>query len=402
MADLKQYINLEPDGKDKRLGRTVQVKTKISVKKARTVHLWLKPEGGNLDPAKLNGGGQAGIGGPGDVRAPSITADDGSLSFQLVLSVQGGDKFSVEVSRDRAGKKKKPHGDKYEVWRKLYFQLSRMKATYSFSEGSLIGEYQKHFIELEKTSTELVPHKDNLETPELPTYQHHFKKVKSPFEAHVVLIDRQCDSKANRVRTGQNQYIEVYPLPRGSQPWPFADWVIHARWRPAGGAWQPGGVVTRVLHGGVHHLRVDLSALPTDPTKAAVEIDVSARTLVGEYTGDATYPPHVFIAIGKPRSEDSKCKTVAHEIGHGIGMVPRRGHALQYDNANGGIGSHCRHGANPNVPSKAQGGAFTGQYSSGTCVMYAFSSDHYQYCPTCIEFVKKALLFKSDMQGRGW
>jgi hypothetical protein len=129
---------------------------------------------------------------------------------------------------------------------------------------------------------------------------------------------------------------------------------------------------------------------------------VKYRILRGEYTGDATYPPHVFIAIGKPRSEDSKCKTVAHEIGHGIGMVPRSGHSLQYDNANGGSGSHCRSGASPNQPSKAQGGAFTGTYSNGTCVMYAFSSEHYQFCATCIEFVKKAMLFKSDMQGRGW
>jgi hypothetical protein len=278
-----------------------------------------------------------------------------------------------------------------------------MKASYALQEGTIAGEYSNHFIELEKTSAVAVPHKENLETSELPTYRTHFAGAKRPFEAHVVLIDRQCDSRHRQVIGRMNVMAKNYPLPTGTRDWPFSDWLVHAKWRVTGQPWQGGAAVTRGVNAaGRPELRVDLSGLPADPTKTPVDIDVRVKILKGEYTGDATYPPHVFIAVGKPRPADSISKTVAHEIGHGIGMVPTSGHTLQYDDRNGGMGSHCRDGASPNLPSKAQGGPFAGQYTNGTCVMYAARSEHYQFCATCKKFVRKARLFKSDMQGRGW
>jgi hypothetical protein len=199
-----------------------------------------------------------------------------------------------------------------------------------------------------------------------------------------------------------NVRTRIYPRPAGTEGWPFADWLVYAKWKTAGQPWQAGVAVTKVAAAGGPALRVDLSGIPADPTKTPIDVDVRVKTLKGEYTGDATYPPHVFIAVGKPRSADSICKTVAHEIGHGIGMVPTGGHTLQYDDRNGGMGSHCRDGASPNLPSKAQAGAFAGKYTNGTCVMYAYSSNHYRFCDTCKKFVRKARLFKSDMQTRGW
>jgi hypothetical protein len=184
--------------------------------------------------------------------------------------------------------------------------------------------------------------------------------------------------------------------------WPFADWIVKARSRAAGGPWGSSVSLTRSVSGGRNGVLVDVSAMGVNPATTAVEVDLEWKTLQGSYTGDATYKPNVFIAVGVPRSKQSKSKTVAHEIGHGIGMVPTVGHALQYDNANGGMGSHCRHGAKQSDKSKAQGGTFTGTYTDGTCVMYAFSSEHYKFCPTCVEHVRSAQMFKRDMKARGW
>jgi len=399
MATIKQYINLVPDRKDPRLGRICRHTTKISVKKARRVHLLLVEGPKNLK--KLPGTRRGGIAAPGQKHVGLKTTDDGTVKFDLVMSTHGGDKFSVKVARDRAGKKKVDASDTYEVWRRLYYQLTRMKSSYSFPFAKIKSEYEKHFVELEETSTVSCPHKENLETPQLKGYRSHFKKKKVPFECHIVLIDRQCDSETHTVRHSVGRTKTFFR--DDEDDWPFSDWLVNAGSRTSGGSWTSGAIaVTRHTHGGHRGILVDVSGAGVNPAVSPVDVDIEYKILKGEYTGDATYKPHIFIAVGKPRSDESKSKTVAHEIGHGLGMVPITGHNLQYDNANGGMGSHCRYKASPNKKSKARGGTFTGVYSDGECVMFAYSSEHYQFCPTCKDFVRKAHLFASDMRSRGW
>ncbi len=396
MAEIKQYINLEPDSSDKTLGRTKKVKVTLENDAAAIVYLFLSPDDENKDPVQLKSINRAGISASGIEKTMTITGADKTIEFDLVLSNYGGDKFKVKASLDSQGEKDiKEISDTFVVWKKLFYQLSCMKASFNFALTKVTDEYKKHFIELEETASVIVPHKENLETDELETYRGHFKKKKTPFEMHVVLIDRQCDSTVkyfNHTMTA-NKNILLYV----QDAWPFADWLIEAKSSVSGADYISGNIIVTQVAGGIE---IDVTSLGVDARK--VEVDIEIKTLKGEYTGDASFPPHVFIAVGKARSDESKSKTVAHEIGHGIGMVPSSGHTLHYENRNGGMGNHCRYGADQNDVSAAQGGTFSGTYTGGTCVMFAYSSEHYTYCATCKEFVREAKLYKDSMETRKW
>ena len=396
MPEIKQYINLEADANEPSLGRIKKVTVKMENKIATPVFIFLESDNGNKDSSKLKVENRAGIDASNIEKTMTISGIDSSISFDLVLSNYGGDKFKVKASTDAEGKKDvKEITDTYVVWKKLFYQLSSMKESFKFSLNKVINEYKNHYIEFQETSSVPVPHTENLETPELKSYRTHFQKKKTPYEMHIVLIDRQCDSSAMYFYHTMTANKNVLPYPQNS--WPFADWLVEAKYSISGANFISGGIAVTQVAGGIE---VDVTSLGVDPK--AVEVDIEIKTLKGEYTGDASFPPHVFIAVGKARSDESKSKTVAHEIGHGIGMVPSVGHALHYENANGGQGNHCRHGADQNEVSAAQGGAFKGTYTNGTCVMFAFSSEHYTYCDTCKEFVREANLYKDSMKGRKW
>lgn len=399
---IKNYVNMEPASATPAFGRRVECKAKINVSKRVMVYIILVPDPKNRDPKKIKLENRAGIDAPGRAMLAKMTESDGTVTFDLFLSIYANDKFSVKVVKEKKGHKgAKETGVTHEVWKKLYYQTSKMKASFDFPFSLVLGEYKKHNIELEATATKIVPHKENLETRELGAYRAHFKKTKTPFEAHIVLIDRQCDSKRSVTVancTTQKKFVEI---PQDEKDWPFQDWIVNALATDVVGKTAT-PTLTRTTRNKKRGIEIDLGGSGLDLTTAPVTVGIEYKTLAGEYTGDASFPPTVFIAVGKPRSDASKSKTVAHEIGHAVGMVPTRGHDLQYSNDNGGMGSHCRHGADQNEISKAQGGTFAGQYTNGTCVMYAYSSEHYTFCDTCKEFVREADLTKDKMKSRGW
>lgn len=398
MPEIKQYVNLEADSSDTSRGRKKNLKIQMENKIATPVFIFLESDPGNKDKSKLKMENRAGIDASNIEKTMTISGIDSSINFELVLSNYGGDKFKVKASTDPQGKTDvKEITDTYVVWKKLYYQLSSMKPSYNFSLSNVTDEYKKHYIELEETNSIIVPHKENLETADLKTYRQYFKKQQSPLEVHIALIDRQCDSEIKRFK--QKIALTKELIPYSEDAWPFSDFLVTALCKIGNETYKPGGIkVTQVANG----IEVSITDPIIDPSKVDVYIDVSIKVLQGEYTGDASYPPHVFIAVGKPRSDSSKSKTVAHEIGHGIGMVPKTGHSLHYENQNGGMGDHCRYGADQNENSAAQGGTFKGTYTNGTCVMFAFSSEHYKFCETCKEFVRESLLYRDNMKARKW
>ena len=400
MADKIQYINMEPSDDNIDFGRNVKFKVKLNVKKSILVYLFVEPDKSNKDLSKLKRSDRPGINSVGLAKTSMMTEENGELEFELCLSNYGGDKFTVKAALDKSGTKgKKLSSTNYEVWKKLYYQTSKMKPSFGFPFNMVVDEYKKHNIELEETSTVNIPHKENLETAELEAYKTHFKKAKTPYEAHIVLIDRQCDSNTinlNGRLTKQETFLE-----QNNDDWPFSDWLIKADATDQNGKAGAASIVRKTV-GGKKGIEISLSGTGLDAVKNNVSINASYKTLKGEYTGDATFKPNVFIAVGSPRSDASKSKTVAHEIGHGVGMVPTSGHDLQYSNENGGSGSHCRHEASPDKKSKAQGGTFSGTYTNGKCVMFAYSSEHYKFCNTCKEFVKESDLSEDAMKARDW
>lgn len=398
---IKNYVNMEPASSTPAFGRKIECKVKVNVKKSVMVYVILVPDPKNKDPKKLKLENRAGIDSPGRSMLPTMTEHDGTVTFDLFLSIYANDKFSVKVAKEKKGHKAvKETGVTHEVWKKLYYQTSKMKASFDFPFDLVLGEYKKYNIELEATNTETVPHKENLETDELEAYRAYFKKTKTPFEAHVVLIDRQCDSRKRLLLVDVNNG-KTFVERNNDVAWPFQDWIINALATDSGGNTAT-PTLTKTVHNGKKGIEIDLGGSGLDFRASPVSVGIEYKTLAGEYTGDASFPPNVFIAVGKPRSDASKSKTVAHEIGHAVGMVPTSGHALQYSDANGGMGSHCRHGADQNEKSKAQGGIFKDEYTNGTCVMYHASSEHYTFCDTCKEFVREADLTKDKMKNRGW
>ncbi|GEM_PF-4830515 len=391
-APTKWMVNLNASAPDK-YGREIEVAAHITPAQAGvTIKFEIEEDAGNYDKTKLSSGDRGSV-----VTASADTDSAGIAKSKLKLSLAGLDKFRVVANID--GFTDKRESGWHQVWRKLYYQQTRMKTTYSFPFTNVEGEYAKFGLELASSGAVVEgTHRQNLETKDLKAYATTWHKTrKPPFEAHILLIDRQCDSKLEALAADQTVVSKQYTFT--TTVWPFSDWKVEAKWRKKGTTlWADIPAVTKAGS----KVTVDLSTTGVDPTADTVEIDLEVKLLKGEYTGDATYKPHMFIATGTPRSAASKSKTVNHEIGHGIGMVPTSGHDKQYANANGGLGSHCRSGATPDKKSLAQGGTFTGEFETGTCVMFASSSSHYSFCSVCKPHVSTAKVAEADMKARKW
>lgn len=94
----------------------------------------------------------------------------------------------------------------------------------------------------------------------------------------------------------------------------------------------------------------------------------------------------------KPVDERDQNKTIIHELGHKIGMVPdgRRTNldkpSTWYDDAKGHFGNHCFNGLSPNLP------RYDGDVddSKVKCVMFGAMTDKSAFCANCAPIVCKA------------
>ena len=178
MADIKQYVNLDPtksgqlDGLDKaRAGKTVLLAATVSPKKP-----------GIPIAFEITHGAQN-LARPGHTeRRVATTMDDGKATLSYELSEHGGDEFTVKASLALGPKNGAAlSSDKYIVWRRLYYQMSRFKAgtpgkgqpdgsvpevaAYDISPVEAELAARQHNIELvNKTSTALITRYANVMT----------------------------------------------------------------------------------------------------------------------------------------------------------------------------------------------------------------------------------------------
>jgi hypothetical protein len=95
--------------------------------------------------------------------------------------------------------------------------------------------------------------------------------------------------------------------------------------------------------------------------------------------------------------------TVIHELGHGLGMVPRK--IQEYNEYNGnpiksGLKKNPTHYENGGGHCSTAAGGSSPNYTDGTCVMFHYGHDKrtLQFCGTCAPILKRLNLNREDMK----
>jgi len=328
-----------------------------------------------------------------------MRGDDGTSDcealIELDLGLTGGDDVTVHLGNSEACNHTKI---KVTNWRRLYYQVTRMKNSYPDPVASFAPEYKRHFIEWKKSRAPVKgPHKSVMEISPMRKYgPRHWKKTNGPQEAHIVLCDQLKMSKSDSITTLMTTMKKEFT--RAKNIWPHAGWLKDATYVEVPGL-SVKDLKPMVTKNG-KKIIVDFTGTGFDPSKTPVFISIKFKLLRATLGGEGGDPPHFYIATALAKGT-KKSMILVHEIGHGLRMVPSSGHNMHYENANGGFGDHCRTGADENQVSKAQGGTFSGTYTNGKCVMFAFTSNNTRFCGTCAPFIKKAKIQKKDMQ-REW
>lgn len=184
------------------------------------------------------------------------------------------------------------------------------------------------------------------------------------------------------------------------------DWLVHARYihTDASGAERsipiPRHLITpiRESNGSVWSVSVDLTRL--SPTPLTGILNIQFNTVAASYAGLAiTGTNLLFVSTLDPYEPNSQAyltETLAHEMGHLLGMVPSGpdwpGLRTQDDSADDSkldppphfyynAGGHCYYG----LPDQ------NGEYNEeiGQCVMYGITCANIHFCPSCSKAVRK-------------
>ncbi|MEN4921547.1 type IV secretion protein Rhs [Achromobacter spanius] len=184
------------------------------------------------------------------------------------------------------------------------------------------------------------------------------------------------------------------------------DWLVHARYiyTDASGAERsipiPRHLMTPVREssGAVFSVTVDLTQISSTPLRGVLNIQFN--TVAASYAGLAiTGTNLLFVSTLDPYEPNSQAyltETLAHEMGHLLGMVPSgpdwpglRNEDPSADDSKldppqhfyYNMGGHCYFG----LPNQ------NGQYSDeiGQCVMYGITCANIHFCPSCSKAVRK-------------
>lgn len=184
------------------------------------------------------------------------------------------------------------------------------------------------------------------------------------------------------------------------------DWLVHARYihTDASGAERsipiPRHLITpiRESNGSVWSVSVDLTRV--SPTPLTGILNIQFNTVAASYAGLAiTGTNLLFVSTLDPYEPNSQAyltETLAHEMGHLLGMVPSGpdwpGLRTQDESADDSkldppphfyynAGGHCYYG----LPDQ------NGEYSDeiGQCVMYGITCANIHFCPSCSKAVRK-------------
>jgi hypothetical protein len=417
MAIIKQYVNLDPskpeqlDGLDKaRAGTSVVFEATIEPKATGIAVLFEVTHGArNVTRASEI------------TKKVKTTTDDGKARLDYVLTSHGGDEFTVKASLSEGDNKGQQIGeDTYIVWRRLYYQMSRFKAgtpgagqaADSMSEvpaydiTAVKGELaaREHNIELvDKTTKALIDRYANVLTDEDDDRDYKksgldgYDDSLAPVVLRVVLVNQIADpaeSVITRSDLENTASVEVeFPDDLWNDP-TYAreeDWLIEGTWRFHDESdWLPidPKLITRTATDeatikvtGSDHWRKEADE------DRAIDVRIRFRYDPGGSEGISFYNG-IWLATSimndGPISAGSIDKTVVHEIGHFIGMVPVD-QSTFYDEK-GHDGEHCSTGLSEDELDLDDYGDL-----EGTCTMFGEGSDSQvmEFCAVCDPSVRK-------------
>lgn len=360
----RQYINLDgsidPRGDEPAVGRVVSLRARVqrtsgSASLSSRVVRWRALPGGE-NSTSLEASERAGFDGPGGSLEKSSSTDAAGWTAPVPfhLSSYGGDVFTLEAEELSSGTA--ITAGSYTVWRRLWFEVDTMKKRggghLEMDHARLPALLEPCFIDLEQQGDDNRPANVwNLETPELHDFANqYFGAERSPFQFHEIAIDHQADRKTVNLTvtmsspvflTGTADSYFTYEAPSG--------WLLGAEYRVVGSrlGWIPldPARVSLVGPSSVYkQVRVDLTSGPVIP-RAGAPVEVRLKLLQSqEWSGDGGSSPHAVIAMGywydTETSGEARRRTVgtmAHELGHLLGMVPRS--SLTFVDT--GTGPHC-------------------------------------------------------------
>ena len=365
---------------------------------------------------------------PGTSTRCTRTNAQGVARLAIKLSEFGGDEFETKAYiKLKSGKQKELKvADKYVVWRRIYYQVSRFKAgtkgagrtgtlpaapQLDWSKVKTELEAREHNIEMiDESSKDLITRRANVMNADDLTL---FKKSaregydpkREPLAMRVVLVNQIAGYEERDL----NDVVDVKentPTTVNLRKWLWVDesmpltedWAVTAEWRRNDeDSWKD---LDRgyLAMASPNQFTINFQKIPKNNLfdwfrKAQVRLKL--RYLKGSKNGRSWYNT-IWIAAENmhegARSADDKQQTTIHETGHFIGMVPAS-QSTQYT-GHGHNGGHCSTGLSATDKSKPDYGGL-----SGTCVMFGENADTRkgQFCSVCDKSVRTRQIVLTEM-----
>jgi hypothetical protein len=367
----KQYINLDdnvdPDKPHPEYGRVIRLRARVEWESGdkskscagHTVYWYLTP--GAKNRAGLTGTEKEGLGGAGAVTKTPSTSDAKGWTdiIELHCSLYGGDQFDVHVTED-SGYKGGMKAGTYEVWRRMWFEVTEMKTKDGKTKYALPGgvpanvqaALQKVYVELQNTGKrntgEFVDNFANAED----AFKWADKYCSSdgvPWKVHYAVVHHSATktSKTVEVDLSSRAGLITYTF----RPYDFdgMSWLVSADWRykTAGATWTAFSANEKATLQGTNpscKIKLDFSTSPIDPsrTPVVVRVEFLEASPANGWGGTCL---HLAICRGtfdEYYSASDVEKTISgtciHEPGHSLGLVDGKA----WETADASHSAHCK------------------------------------------------------------
>lgn len=438
-----QYVNLERaderwnDGNalttTERQTRRPRIHVEFNRPGAHRFTITVKADAGNIAYSSRERGRRASYQEPHANPRSYVTDADGTrIVDDIDLPAAGRNVYLFEV-RDERGQLIKT--ERVETARRLYIQevmcMSARPANHLADVTPVTAEFALHGIDmiqlprLQFRGRSAVDAADNVDAQQAimdavrRVYATSPGKQREPYTLVVCHVDRLAAPGTSGdmrlpVPAGPGGRVMTVPIVNDDRTlaslWyefdDSDDWLVHARYiyTDASGAERsipiPRHLMTplRESSGAVFSVKVDLTQISSTPLNGVLNIQFN--TVAASYAGLAiTGTNLLFVSTLDPYVPNSQAyltETLAHEMGHLLGMVPSgpdwpglRDEDPSADDSKldppqhfyYNMGGHCYFG----LPNR------NGQYSSeiGQCVMYGITCANIHFCPSCSKAVRK-------------
>lgn len=459
MAELKQYVNLDPSKPAEikeipvqRAGRVITLVAKLNKKQGGVpvvfdliagpknhTPLALGKDGSRKTPMELRQL-KGGLGMPGIFRKRVATDDNGDAKAELHLSGFGGDEFEVNAYLLKPGGKKGKEllSEKYIVWRRIYYQVGRFKSGtvganrkgnlpeiphFDWTPVKKEFEARKHNIEfVDDSRTDLVTRYKNILEPVAPyndliySVKEGYVPEREPVSMRVVLgnmiatpfVDTRerivvLDRKSIDINLPKTVLWKDESLPLGTDCILSAHLQFHEKDTP-----RPiSGVFMYSIGPSTIRIRFDLMEQSTFESSfgkkpAKVRLTFKLRLLAGSTNGlswyNAIWLAHNFMHGNTPYTSGGKQSTAIHELGHFVDMVNARQQTWYVGHEH--EGPHCSTGLSKTDKLQASYAGLT-----GTCVMFGegdpLAKVVNKFCTTCDPSVRESSV-RNQQRIRRW